>query len=295
MTTEKRKMTKKAFKEKEKRNEAKKCQMELGLPKTPKISEKLIKALFKYKNGDECGLRINAEFVEGNTKFPNTEEEDLLDYFKYQAINKMPELNVIPQIKRLKNGNPSIEYARIDKHCLNLSKMLSRMNLEIEKTSFAFTNPKYEGVCDIVALNHKIKSKDLNKKRIIIDLNVSSSINDKVYGWGNDNLHERWDITLKAIHYKMMAKYEWGIEDIPFYFMVFSLKNDWEFKVISIRVEEETLKTHYNNLKNIKLFLDETMKVGFTPFPNYSVCKDCPLETTCSSAEDIPQVIDLHI
>ena len=57
----------KKYKEKEKRNEAKKLQTEMNLPKIPKISQSLIKALYKYKIGDECGLRIRfiSEYLNG--------------------------------------------------------------------------------------------------------------------------------------------------------------------------------------------------------------------------------------
>jgi hypothetical protein len=42
-----RQMTKKAYKDKEKRNDAKKLQTEMDLPKIPKISQSLIKALIQ--------------------------------------------------------------------------------------------------------------------------------------------------------------------------------------------------------------------------------------------------------
>ena len=49
----KRKLTKKQYKEKEKRNEAKKLQTELPLPKIPKLSQSLVKSLYNYKIGNK--------------------------------------------------------------------------------------------------------------------------------------------------------------------------------------------------------------------------------------------------
>ena len=105
----------------------------------------------------------------------------------------------------------------------NFDRIMKSYNLEIEKTGFAFTNPKYSGIADIIALDNNVKSKDVNKKRVIIDLKTSGLINDKwsPYGWANESIEEKWDLLIQAVHYKMLAKYEWGIEDIPFYFMVF--------------------------------------------------------------------------
>ena len=78
----KKKLTKKQFKEKEKRNEAKKQQIELALPKIPKLSQSLVKALYNYKTHKECGLKIEKQYVEG-VNFPSTEVQELGNYFEY--------------------------------------------------------------------------------------------------------------------------------------------------------------------------------------------------------------------
>ena len=54
----------------------------------------------------------------------------------------------------------------------------------------------------------------------------------------------------------MLAKYEWGIEDIPFYFMVFSNKNEVECKIFEIIIDEATKFQHYQNLENIKKYYE---------------------------------------
>ena len=52
------------YKEKEKRNEEKNKQTQLPLPSIPKISQSLIKSLYKYKMGEECGLKIHASYID---------------------------------------------------------------------------------------------------------------------------------------------------------------------------------------------------------------------------------------
>ena len=290
------KMTKKAFKEKEKRNEAKKTQTELILPKIPKLSQSLIKALFKYKSGNECGLRIQASYIDG-VVFPSSEAQELGNYFEYMATGQLPRGGHVPQPVLLKSGSPSIDYARMDAQVENFKTIMNRLNFKIEKTGHKFTNPKYDGTLDILAHDENIKSKDVNKKRIIIDLKTTGLINDKwsPFGWADESIEEKWDLTIQAIHYKMLARYEWGIEDIPFYFMVFSNKNDWEYKVFKINVDVDTMNQHFHNLTNIKSFLDETLKVGFKAIPKYSVCRECPLAITCKSFVDVPQIQEVFI
>lgn len=289
-------MTKKAFKEKEKRNEAKKSQTELNLPKIPKLSQSLVKSLYKYKVGEECGLRIKASYIDG-ISFPSTEAQELGNYFEYVATGQLPRDGHTPKPILLKNGNPSVDYARMDAQVDNFKKLMSRLNFTIEKTGFKFTNPKYDGTADIIAYDNNIKTKDVNKKRIIIDLKTSGLINDKwsPYGWADESIEEKWDLLIQAIHYKMLAKYEWGIEQIPFYFMIFSTRNEWEYKVFKINVDEDTMFQHYNNLKNIKVFLDETLSAGFKPIPKYGVCRECPLANTCKHFVDVPKVQEVHI
>jgi hypothetical protein len=292
-----RKLTKKAFAQIEKRNEAKKLQTELLLPKIPKLSQSLVKSLYKYKMKQECGLRIHASYIDG-INFPSTDAQELGNYFEFMATGQLPRDNHTPTPKILKNGNYSLEYERMNKQVENFKNVMKRMNFEIEKTGFKFTNPEYDGIADIIALDKNIKTKVKNKQRVIIDTKTSALINDKwsPYGWAEESIEEKWDLTIQAIHYKMLARYEWGVEDVPFYFFVFSTKNDWEYKIYKINVDEDTMNQHYINLKNIKVYLDDILKGnGFQANPTYALCRECPLQITCKSFMDTPKVIEVCI
>jgi hypothetical protein len=292
------KIPKKAYKEKEKRNELKKAQSKLDLNNiTPKLSQSLVKELYKYKLKEECGLRVEAKYVTKSVDFPSSETQELGNYFEFKATGQLPRDGHVPEAVMLKTGKPAIDYQRMDAQVENFKRVMARLNFTIEKTGFAFTNTKYSGITDIIAHDNNIKSKDVMKKRIIIDLKTSGLLHDKwsEYGWADESIEEKDGLMLQAIHYKLLAKYEWGIEDIPFYFMVFSNKNDWEYKIFKVQVDEVTLQQHYNNLLNIKKFLDDTMRNGWIPYPKYSVCRDCPLANTCKHFTDIPVVQEVFI
>jgi hypothetical protein len=252
--------------------------------------------LFLYKNERECGLKIESKYVNGIV-FPFTTSQELHNYFVYHATGQLPLDNDEPMAKILKNGNKSIEYNRMDKQVENFKTIMGRLKFEIEQTGFTFTNPKYSGRADIIAFDNNIKTSVANKKRIIISLVTTSAINDKwnPLGWADENVEEKWDLMIEAVHYKQLAKYEWGIDDIPFYFMVFSNKNDWEYKVFEVNVTEHTRSQHYNNLGNIKTYLDSCIEEGWKPKPNYKLCRECPLEITCKHSTDIPHVNKITI
>ena len=286
----KRKLTKKQFKEKEqrlaKKKEANKNVQELDLviPRIPKISQSLIKALAKYRNDEECGLIIDHIYIKGQW-LPSSKAQELGNYFEYICTGGLPRDKHIPEPVLLKSGKPSIDYARMDKQKENFEAMMYEYGFEIEHTGYEFTNPKYSGIADIIA-------KDVNNKnqRVIIDIKTSGLINDKwsPYGWADESIEEKWDLLLQAIHYKMLAKYEWGIEDIPFYFFVFSTKNENDCKAFEIIVDESTRFQHTNNLANIKTYLDSQLENGFKPKPKYSRCQSCGLADTCLHKVNVP-------
>ena len=290
------KIPKKAYKEKEKRNERKKQQVKLNLPSIPKISQSLIKSLFKYRMNEECGFKIQASYID-NVNFPSSEAQELGNYFEYMATGQLPRDNHIPIAKTLKNGNASLPYERMNTQVENFKYLMKRLNFEVEKTGFSFTNPKYSGIADIIAIDKNIKSKDIYKKRIIIDLKSSGLLNDKwsEYGWADESIEEKDNLLVQAIHYKILAKYEWGIDDIPFYFMVFSTKNDWEYKVFKINVDESTYQQHYANLVNAKKYLDDQLRIGFKAKPSLERCHSCPLNKSCLQSADIPNIQEVYI
>jgi CRISPR/Cas system-associated exonuclease Cas4 (RecB family) len=292
------KIPKKAYKEKEKRNELKKAQSTLDLNNiTPKISQSLVIDLFKYKLKEECGLRVEAKYVTKSVVFPASETQELDNYFKFKCTGQLPLDGKVPHPILTKTGKLSVDYQRIDAQYDNYHRILARLNLSVEKTGFSFTNKKYSGTIDVLAHDNNIKSKDVMKKRVIIDINTSAIINDRYnpLGWANDSIEKKDELMFKAIHYKLLAKYEWGIDDIPFYFMVFSSKNDWEYKIFKVKVDESTLEYHYNNLAKIKEFLDDAMANGWNAHPNYVLCRECPLSNTCKHFTDIPKVQEVFI
>jgi len=290
-----RKIPKKYYKEQEVKNELKKLQTELGLPSIPKICDELVVDLEKYKSNNYCGLKIEHRFI-NNNKFKRSESQLRNDYFKYKSIGLLNEEKNVPEPKTLKNGTLNIEYKRLESQSINCKNLLDSMNLEIDKLNFQFTNPKYAGTIDVIALDNNIKTKVKNKKRVLIQLVTTGLLNDKYKsnGWHNETLADKNELTIKAIHLKMLAKYEFGIEDIPFYYFVFSNKNEWEYKAFEICVDKNTISQYYNSLKNVKYYLDEQIN-NWSALPLYKSCINCELNFTCHKSQDFAEINKIYI
>jgi hypothetical protein len=279
------KIPQKAYKEKEKRNEALKAQGLLELDNlTPKLSYDLIKDLFRYKTKEKCGLLIEAEYVSKQIN----QLSDLEKYFQFKTLGG----DIEPiELK------PNAETKRLDAQSENFHKILKRLNFSIEKTNFSFSNPKFDGKVNVLAHDNSIKTKVPNKKRVIVQVKLTSFINEfaHTFGWDEEYIHDKEEILIEAIHLKLLAKYEWGIEDIPFYFMVFSKKNDWEYKLFKVSVSQERLQEHYTNLLSIQKYLDQTMISGWNPYPKYDDCRGCILSTNCKHFVDVPSVFEVNV
>ena len=298
----KRKLTKAQFKAKEEKLEKKKLldekqqKLQMDVDTIPKISQSLLKALFKYRQNEMCGLVLEHQYIKGKS-LPSTEAQELGNYFEFICTGALPRDKHIPEEKLLKSGKPAIAYERMNKQRENFDRIMQHYGFQIEKIGHSFTNPKYSGIADIIALDTKIKSKDKYKKRVIIDLKTSGLLNDKwsEYGWHSDSIEEKWNLNIQAIQYKILAKFEWGIENIPFYFMVFSNKNEVECKIFEINIDDTTRLQHYQNLERVKKFLDLCIKEGWKAKPDLMRCDVCPMNTGCLYQLEVPTIQKVYV
>tara|TARA_R110000824_G_scaffold32247_3_gene104266 strand:+ start:148 stop:990 length:843 start_codon:yes stop_codon:yes gene_type:complete len=272
------KLPKKVYQDKEKRNKAKKKQTILDLPSIPKLSEYLMQDLFDYKLNKCCGKYISERYINKRViKLTDNEKLDL--FFKEKCADKEP-INGVYN----KNGKLSLAYDRMVEQSVNFKSFLKQNQWEIEQINFNWTNPKLTSTSDIIALDKSIKSKVVYKKRFIINIITSANIDFEFENGISDEL------LLKVIHQKMLANFEWGIEDIPFYFLIFSTKNNWEFKALKVNVDASSYKHHYKNLMNAKKYLNDEYILGFKVKSDYKKCNVCALYSTCLDAITTPKI-----
>lgn len=252
--------------------------------KIPKISQSLVKSLFAYKEKQECGLMIKAKYVDG-MMFPSTPAQELGNYFEYICTGSKARDGHTPEAKILKSGKVATDYARMNVQKENFDRIMKTYGFEIEFINHKFTSERFSGIADIVAKNNK-------GERVVIDIKSSGMINDKFsdYGWEESGMEYKDKLLLQAVHYKILAEEEWDIHNIPFYFFVFSTKNETDFKIYEIICDEATLQTHANNFIEAEKYFASENEKGWTPYPDLKRCAGCPLKEGCKFFVDVPMI-----
>jgi hypothetical protein len=61
-----------------------------------KISQSLMKALFNYRNNNECGIRIYERYVKG-TELETSDAMNMGNWFEYQCTGQLPRSGKMPE------------------------------------------------------------------------------------------------------------------------------------------------------------------------------------------------------
>jgi len=259
--------------------------------KKVKISQSLLKALYNFKKGEECGIKIFEQYVNG-LETPSSEAMDLGNWFEYQCTGQMPRSGILPVEKKLKGGGLSAEYRRMEVQVKNFNRIIDRYEIRIDETGYVFNHDKYSGITDINAT--------WDDELCIIDVKSTGKIDDKwsEFGWHEDKFENPDNpiaqyLTIQAVQYKLLAREEWGISNIPFYFFVFSTTDENSVKIYKVEVDEDRLDKHkeqldfaYNYFNNVFVNLPKEQLA----FPNQKRCHECPLNQNCSYKIDVPLV-----
>jgi hypothetical protein len=140
------------------------------------------------------------------------------------------------------------------------------------------------GIIDIEA--------EWNGNRVFIDLKYSALINDKwsETGWATETLSDKRKLMVQGIHYKLLAKESMGIENIPFYYFVFSSTNPKDAKIILQNVDDDKIEKHRLDVNVIRDLFQKELKRGLKPRPSYNKCNGCYLFENCKHRIEVPTV-----
>ena len=221
--------------------------------------------------------------------FPSTDAQELGNYFEFICTGSKARDGHTPEQKMLKSGKVATDYLRMDTHKYTFIRIINKYGFKITDVDFHFDHPKFSGIADIIA-------KDKDGKRVIIDIKSSGLINDKYneFGWGNEGIEQKDKLLVQAVHYKILAKNEWGIENMPFYFFIFSTKNETDCKIFEIQCDADTLLLHENNFNNAIGFFKQENEKGWEAKPELKRCGKCPLKEKCEHFTDVPQIQKIY-
>jgi hypothetical protein len=261
----------------------------------PKISQSLLKALTSYHNDDvrDCGRALFYQFFER----VRTKPSDVMKlgiYFEYKCTGYAPTPEEIPQAERVYVGTArekiATDYERAEKSALLYRELLEHYNIKVIEYAKHLEFDGSTGLIDIIA--------NFNGEDCIIDLKYTSLIDDKFtdYGWHTPSLQYKSMLMTQPIHYKYLAKKIYG-KDYPFYFFVFSSKNETDAKIIRANIQEEHIELHdVVVIGKAKKYIDYyyTNPEMLEARPNYRRCMGCSYFDICDKRANMPTIENVY-
>jgi len=253
------------------------------------ISQSFLKEYADYKSGDTCGLQVKAKYIDG-IKFPSSDAMEYGNAFEYLATGSIPRDGHIPEIERVyvgtKRESISAQYQRIIQSAELFKKIINHYEIEIIDIGRVATQDGMTGIMDIVA--------KWDDRICIIDTKYSGLIDDKWsdFGWNLDMLPEKHSLMLQPVQYKILLSKELDcdIEDIDFYFFVFSSKEVMNVKLIKVNVDELTIANHLSTVEWVKAELKKPIDKLFKAKPTLKGCFECPIKDNCKSKVEVPHI-----
>jgi hypothetical protein len=88
-----------------------------------------------------------------------------------------------------------------------------------------------------------------------------------------------------------------GIENIPFYFFIFSSKDPEKVKIIKTTIQEEHVNLHEEiTVEKMKRYINYHYNNpdSLEARPNYIRCKDCAFHDDCDKRADVPLIEEIY-
>jgi hypothetical protein len=258
------------------------------------ISQSFLKEFNKYKLGETCGLQVKAKYIDDNYPRTSSEVMDLGNFFEFNATGSLPRDGQIPMAKVVYKDTPKQKlddkYQRSLDSAVFFKKIIQHYGIEIKETGKVVTQDGMTGILDIYA--------EWNGRHCIIDTKYSGLLYDRwsEFGWDLDSLPEKHNLMLQPVQYKILMSLELDIpiEDIDFYFFVFSSTNPNDAKIIKVVNDETTIEQHHLAIKYVKRELAKPIENVFKAKPELLRCFDCALKDDCSFRIEVPQIQEIY-
>ena len=258
------------------------------------ISQSFLKEFNKYKIGQTCGLQVRAKYIDNTYPRETSEVMELGNFFEFMATGSLPRDGHIPVANVVYKGTAKQrlddKYQRAMDSALFFKKIIQFYGIEIKETGKVVTQNGMTGIMDIYA--------DWNGRQTIIDTKYSGLLYDRwnELGWDIDSLPEKHNLMLQPVQYKILLSLELGvpIEDIDFYFFVFSSSNPNDAKIIKVVNEEATIEQHKLAIDFVKKELQKPIDKVLKPKPELLRCLDCALKENCEFKIEIPPIEEVY-
>jgi hypothetical protein len=283
-----------------------------------KITQSFVVAARDYFAGQECGLLLKHQYVDGKLVGRKSKSLALGSYFEWLLSGALPKDGKVPMpvymktplkkklAKDLTIDDMTEPYRRAHFNAAAIKDIWQEMGLEIVRVGHKYEKGNQEGTIDLVMKCTKyIEFADGTVWRegdfIVLDIKYSGLLYDRWerYGWA-------WSELQKEYHGTQAKQYGY-ITGLPFYFWVVSNTNKMEdgedeypmpdIKLFRVPLDEFMIEQHLmEGNKLLERFKFEST-VGFVARPSLVRCSKCPLVDTCESKHLFPhpETVDLTI
>jgi len=255
-----------------------------------KISQSLMKSYVDYLNEKECGYYFKANYIDKDPEAqrPPSDAMKAGIYFEYLCTGALPKSGEVPEPELVYKGTNREKVAAPYERAIESSKMFHKImehyNIKVLDKGLLLETNECNGVVDIYA--------EWDGHPVFIDLKYSGLIDDKwsEMGWDLESLHMKDSLMIQGVHYKMLADKCLGIQDIPFYYFVFSSQDPNNVKIIRQEIDESRMQGHVVAIHNVIGKINRDIENGFTPYPSLVKCNSCPLNNKCPHRVHFPLV-----
>jgi len=256
------------------------------------VSQSLIKNYWAYKEGNFCGEALYRMNILHEAEFEPTEAMMLGHYFEFLCTGASLRDGSEPAMPATKAGKATAGALKMQEQAKRFKKLVDAEGITIKETGLVVEHfPKGEsfklkGIFDI---NGSVKGTDS-----IIDIKSSGLIGNEweAYGWHKGTFNMRKQLTIQVVFYKYLAWKEFGVEDMPFYFIVHSSTNEIDSIFWEVRLADfEVAMNHFEDMVfEVAREIEMEMQFGFTPYPDVKRCGKCALKDKCVYAVETPQL-----
>lgn len=251
-----------------------------------------MKSYVDYLNEKECGLYFKANYIDKDPEAqkPPSDAMAVGIYFEYLCTGALPKSGQVPEPEMVYKGTArekmSAPYERAIKSAEIFKGVMNHYGIKIKEKGLVLDSQRLgiNGVIDIYA--------EWDGEPCFIDLKYSGLIDDKwnELGWDLESLHLKDSLMIQGVHYKILAKDCLGIDDIPFYYFVFSSQDPNNVKIIKQEVDESKLQSHIVAINNVQSKIQSDIKNGFLAYPSLVRCNSCPIASKCTKRAEYPLV-----
>jgi len=262
-----------------------------------KVTQSLMKSLYDYREGKECGLVLEAKFLNNRwDEFVASDTQALGTWFEYILTEAVPKNGEIPEPERTQKGELTAAYKKMEVQAANFKKLMKFHHIEIVEVGYDLIHKDLKGTLDLLckAKMDIVQDGEVIVKKgklFIVDIKSTGLLDDfyHEYGWNLDNLHSKVRIILQPIHYKYIAQQVYG-EDLPFLFFLFSTKDENDYRIIRFEMDEMAVAEHEVFIQNTRQWMDYSIRNGWKAHPEVDKCAKCPLKVGCKHFIAIPPI-----